>query len=123
MPARRPRSRKGSRNIPNRAPEEWPGRCHTSEDVADFVRRVWSRFICEGLTLRDIERRDVRLYNAIRNYQSVTGKPWPKDLSRLSERGRVADALERVRQHGVSAVTPKELMAVARKLARDSAHK
>jgi hypothetical protein len=107
--------------LPDCAPEMWPGRCHTKEDVAVFVRRVWKKYLPAGLTLRHIEKLDEKLYNAIRGYHAVTGKHWPKDLARISERGRLADALERAKTDGVDAVTPKELMAVARKLARDLA--
>jgi hypothetical protein len=105
--------------IPTTAPAQWPGRCHTDEDVADFVRRIWGPYIDVGLTLRHIEEMDLKLFRAIRNYKAMSNRDWPKDLARLTERGRLADALERVQRDGVEAVTPKELMAVARKLARD----
>jgi hypothetical protein len=107
------------KNIPKKAPELWPGRRYTEEDVADFVRRVWGPFISCGLTLQDIEQRDPKLYNSIRNFGTCAKHKWPEDLALLSERGRLADAIKRVQENGLEAVTPKQLVAVARKLARD----
>jgi hypothetical protein len=100
--------------------ELWPGRRATTEDVTDFFRRVWKRYLPHGLTLVHIREFDPKLYNSIRNYSSVSGKAWPEDLVLPTERSRLSRAITRLHSEGANALSPKELLAVGRKLSRDS---
>ena len=98
--------------------ELWPGKRSATEDVTDFFRRVWKPYLAKGLTLIHIRDKDPKLYNAIRSYEVTTGEPWPADIALPTEKSRLSRAEERLRQEGPQALSPRELIAVGRRLAR-----
>jgi hypothetical protein len=108
--------------LPRKAKELWPGKCHTNEHVADFFRRVWKKYINHGLTLAYLKEKDLRLFNAINSYTAVYEKPWPEDCRLRNYQNRLANAFQRLAERGARSVTPDELIAIGRKLKRDSKH-
>jgi hypothetical protein len=102
-------------SIPREAPECWPGKLRAQETVVDFFKRVWSKYIPHGLTLAHIRRLDRKLYNAIANYRAN----WPKDLKLPKQREILMEKVQKFRKEGANVLDPGDLIAVARKLARE----
>lgn len=98
--------------------ELWPGKRSTHEDLTDFFRRVWKPYLPLGLTLTHIREIDHKLYNAIRSYSASHGEAWPTDIAIPTEKSRLASAVERLNEVGPGVLSPRELIAVGRKLTR-----
>jgi hypothetical protein len=106
--------------IPRKAPEKWPGRWHSTETLPEFFRRVWGRYLPAGLTLSHIKSLDQKLYNAISNYQKKH-LPWPKELELPNREQRLSMLVRQFKAGDISRMSPEDLVAVTRKLQRDSA--
>jgi hypothetical protein len=103
--------------LPDNAPELWPGRCYSNEDLADFFRRVWGKYL-PLLSEKYLREKDPRLPRAIRDYPKTFGKTWPSDLRISTQRSRLAAKFDLVRTKGMDAVSPQDLVSIARSLAR-----
>ena len=55
-----------ARNLPTHAPEFWDRRdLNAKENAAQFTRRVYAKWLGKGLTRRDLNRLDNKLYRAL----------------------------------------------------------
>jgi hypothetical protein len=67
--------------LPEIAPELFKGNKGNSENIIEFLRRVWKHYIDEGLmSRRDLKRLDGKAYVAVLNWISTKG-PLPQDVA------------------------------------------
>jgi hypothetical protein len=105
--------------IPDKAPELYAADWSRTEQLPDFVRRVWGPYKDAGLTMTHIWRMDKKLYRAIVNYRAQN-LPWPDELTFPSQTQKLAAAVELFKAGKVDQLTPLQIMSVARKLQRDA---
>lgn len=107
-------------NLPDEAPELWPGKLNTQETLPDFFGRVWEAYLPLGLDASLLKKLDKKLLTAIRNYPANEGKPWPEKYRVPNRMSMLADAEEKFNSGKATLLSPRELAAVARKLLRDN---
>ncbi len=105
--------------IPEKAPELWPGIRKTEEELDHFFLRVWAKYLRVGLSLSDIRKLDPGLLSALK-YHKKCKLPWPKALEIPTQRSDLANAEVKFDQGKYASLDPRQIVAVARKKARES---
>lgn len=100
-------------------PEKWPGSRKTKEELPRFFERVWGDYIPKGLTFADIRHKDRGLYRAINNWRNRDKLPWPLHLQ-VPKQSQILSNNLSLFLRGSRSLTPKEMVAVTRKLERDA---
>jgi hypothetical protein len=106
--------------LPKKAPELWPGKWHSREELPDFFRRVWGKFLPVGLDMPTIKDLDETLYNAVRTHRR-DGLPWPEDLKLPNREEKLKQNLAAFEAGKSATLSDKDLIAVIRKRQRDQA--
>jgi hypothetical protein len=112
--------------LPDKPPALWPGarilQMSFKDAVAWFLRVTYLPYINSGVSKEEIRdyiyANDYKLYVAIRDYQKKD-HVLPEDIRLPSRLERMDSLFDRASKEGLESLSPKELVAVARKIRRD----